>query len=69
VDLIWDLYQTDIQTNPETQYFVHGVWVVGKGFRSKLVFIDGNLDESGYQRMLTEDGILDDMKDHFGDDE
>jgi hypothetical protein len=66
VGSIWDLHRTDIQTNPEAQYFVHGVGVVEKGFRSKLVFIDGNLEESGYQRMLTEDGILDDMKDHFG---
>jgi transposase len=44
------------------------VWAaIGKGFKSKLIFIDGNLNADGYQKMLTENGILEDMRDHFGE--
>jgi hypothetical protein len=48
-----------------TSFMVWGA--IGKGFKSKLVFIEGNLNAVEYRRMLTQNGILDDMKDHFGD--
>jgi hypothetical protein len=42
------------------------VWgAIGMGFKSKLIFIDGNLKADGYQKMLSENGILDDIKEHF----
>jgi transposase len=44
------------------------VWgAIGRNFKSKLVFIEGNLNADGYQQMLTENGILVDMRNHFGE--
>jgi transposase len=42
------------------------VWgAIGKGFKSKLIFIDGNPNADGYQKILTESKVLDDMNGSF----
>jgi hypothetical protein len=44
------------------------VWAaIGRGYKSKLVFIQGNLDSQRYVEMLNGEGIFEDMKTHLGE--
>jgi hypothetical protein len=37
------------------------------GFKSKMIFIERNLNADGYQKVFIENGILEDMREYFGE--
>jgi hypothetical protein len=51
-------------TKHDTAVMVWGA--IGKGFKSKLIVVQGTLNAERYHAMLSDNGVIKDMATHFG---